>query len=167
MVEKQQASLGERGAIIQQLVGPGGAGKSTVGALLAEQLAVAFIDLDRRFSAASETSARSLRGTDMTCMRERMSRCTAAVARNCVGVVALSSGFMTYDHGVHPECLHVRRELEQGAQMFVLLPCLDRERCVAKPFASSRATIREVSGERRGRYTSTVRNLHGPSGSKS
>ncbi|MEO6239244.1 MAG: shikimate kinase [Vicinamibacterales bacterium] len=33
-----------------RLVGPGGAGKSTIGALLAERLNVAFLDLDRHFA---------------------------------------------------------------------------------------------------------------------
>jgi shikimate kinase len=33
-----------------QLVGPCGAGKSSVGALLVERLGVAFVDLDRRFA---------------------------------------------------------------------------------------------------------------------
>jgi len=33
-----------------RLVGPGGAGKSTIGALLAERLKVSFLDLDRRFA---------------------------------------------------------------------------------------------------------------------
>jgi shikimate kinase len=32
-----------------RLIGPGGAGKSTVGALVAARLGTAFIDLDRRF----------------------------------------------------------------------------------------------------------------------
>jgi shikimate kinase len=34
-----------------RLIGPGGAGKSTTGALLAERLGVPFIDLDERFGA--------------------------------------------------------------------------------------------------------------------
>jgi shikimate kinase len=33
-----------------RLVGPGGAGKSTIGALLAERLDVRFIDLDRHLA---------------------------------------------------------------------------------------------------------------------
>ena len=34
------------------LVGPGGAGKTTIGALLAERLGAAFVDLDGRFVAS-------------------------------------------------------------------------------------------------------------------
>ena len=33
-----------------RLIGPGGAGKSTIGALLAERLNVPFLDLDRHFA---------------------------------------------------------------------------------------------------------------------
>ncbi len=33
-----------------RLTGPGGAGKSTIGALLAERLGVVFVDLDRQFA---------------------------------------------------------------------------------------------------------------------
>jgi hypothetical protein len=58
--------------------------------------------------------------------------CSLSRETICAGVVALSSGFMTYGHGVHPEYRRGRRELEQCAQTFVLLPSLDRERCVAE-----------------------------------
>jgi len=34
-----------------RLVGPGGAGKTTTGARLAQRLGVAFVDLDERFAA--------------------------------------------------------------------------------------------------------------------
>lgn len=34
-----------------QLVGPGGAGKTTIGVALAERLGVRFVDLDREFAA--------------------------------------------------------------------------------------------------------------------
>ena len=33
-----------------RLIGPGGAGKSTIGALLAERLDLAFVDLDRHLA---------------------------------------------------------------------------------------------------------------------
>ena len=64
------------------------------------------------------------------------------------GVVALSSGFMTYPSDAHPDYGRLRRELEECAQTLVLLPSLNRECCVAEiTFA---ANSREDSGS--GRY---------------
>ena len=48
------------------------------------------------------------------------------------GVVALSSGFMTYRRNIHPEYWRVRCELEQHSHTFVLLPSCDRDVCVAE-----------------------------------
>jgi hypothetical protein len=39
---------------------------------------------------------------------------------------------MTYASDTHPEYVRMRREIEQCAQTFVLLPSLDRELCVAE-----------------------------------
>jgi hypothetical protein len=47
-------------------------------------------------------------------------------------VVALSSGFMTYARGIHPEYARVRRDLNQHPNTFVLLPSFDRDVCVAE-----------------------------------
>jgi shikimate kinase len=79
-------------------------------------------------------------------------------------VLALSSGFMTYAIDIHLEYGRIRRELEESARTFVLLPSLDRELCVAetvrrqiaRPFGRS-------AQERKGRNTGTVRDLHVPS----
>ena len=49
-----------------------------------------------------------------------------------LGVVALSSGFMTYTPDIHPEYPRLRRELARHSGTFVLLPSLDREVCVAE-----------------------------------
>src|SRR5207253_2276547 len=43
-----------------------------------------------------------------------------------------SSGFMTYASDTHPAYGCVRRELEECARTFVLLPSLDRELCIAE-----------------------------------
>ena len=39
---------------------------------------------------------------------------------------------MTYAHGAHLEYGRIRREIEECAQTFVLLPSLNRELCVAE-----------------------------------
>ena len=47
-------------------------------------------------------------------------------------VLALSSGFMTYDTGVHPEYPRLHREIATSVTTLVLLPSLDYETCVTE-----------------------------------
>jgi shikimate kinase len=117
-----------------RLLGPGGAGKSTIGALLAARLEVAFVDLDRhlagRVGDISEYIGRH--GYD-TYARENVEMyCSLFREEIRPGVVALSSGFMTYAPDIHPEYSRVRSELERHPKTFVLLPSVDREVCVAE-----------------------------------
>jgi len=117
-----------------RLIGPGGAGKSTIGALLAERLNVPFLDLDRhldgRVGDISEYINRH--GYDAYARENVEAYCSVFREGIRPGVVALSSGFMTYANDAHPEYGRIRRELEECAQTFVLLPSLNLEFCVAE-----------------------------------
>jgi shikimate kinase len=117
-----------------RLVGPGGAGKSTVGVLLAERLQVVFVDLDRylagRIGDISDYICRH--GYDAYARDNVETYCSLLRGEIRPGVVALSSGFMTYPHDIHAEYSRVRRELEQHPHTFVLLPSFDRDVCVAE-----------------------------------
>lgn len=117
-----------------RLVGPGGAGKSTIGALLAERLDVRFVDLDRhltgRVGDISEYIGRH--GYDAYARENVEAYCSDFREGIRHGVIALSSGFMTYASDTHSECGRIRRELEECAQTFILLPSLNRELCVAE-----------------------------------
>ena len=121
-------------AVEIRLVGPGGAGKSTIGALLAESLQVRFLDLDRilegRVGDISEYIGRH--GYHVYARENIEMYCSIIRGERRSAVVALSSGFMTYAREIHPEYSRVRRELEQYATTFVLLPSLDRDVCVAE-----------------------------------
>lgn len=116
-----------------QLVGPGGAGKSTIGALLAESLDVAFLDLDRHFADRvgdiSEYIGRH--GYDAYARENVETYCSMLLGKSRPGVVALSSGFMTYARDSHLAYSRIRCELERHPGTFILLPSLDREACVA------------------------------------
>lgn len=48
------------------------------------------------------------------------------------GVLALSSGFMTYREDIHPAYASIRRDLANDSLSFVLLPSLELEDCVAE-----------------------------------
>ena len=141
------------------LVGPGGAGKTTVGILLAERLGDTFVDLDRRFASRlgniGEFIGRHGYGACARANVETYSSLSREPA--CPGVVALSSGFMTYEHDIHPEYRRVRRDLEQSRQTFVLLPSLDREACVAETGSPTGCpSVRQVCEEGGSRHPDSI-----------
>jgi shikimate kinase len=140
------------------LVGPGAAGKSTVGAALASRLHLSFLDLDVKFrERAGDISRYLARHGYQEYARENVETyrsCMAAADRG--GVVALSSGFMTYPERFHPAYHALRAEIASSTSTFVLLPSLDPEVCVAetvrrqvtRPFGRSRETEEAVIRER-------------------
>jgi len=117
-----------------RLIGPGGAGKSTIGALLAERLDIPFLDLDRHFAERVGDISDYIGGHGYDAYARENIETYYSLFRGAIrpGVVALSSGFMTYSSDAHLEYAGVRRELEECARTFVLLPSLDRELCVAE-----------------------------------
>jgi shikimate kinase len=137
-----------------RLVGPGGAGKSTVGALLARRLDVAFVDLDRHFAdrIGDISEYIGLRGYDRYARENVETYCSLCRQTIRPEVVALSSGFMTYARDIHPDYPRARRELGQHPNTFVLLPSFDRDVCVAetvrrqiaRPFGRSSASEEAV-----------------------
>jgi shikimate kinase len=113
------------------LVGPGGAGKSTVGALLSDRLNTPFVDLDRWFCARSGDISDFLqRYGYQAYARENVDAYRSIAAED--GVTALSSGFMTYPEEVHPSYAEIRAAIAESSKTFVLLPSLDVETCVAE-----------------------------------
>jgi shikimate kinase len=117
-----------------RLIGPGGAGKSTIGALVARRVGVPFLDLDRLFAKRVGDISEFIRrhGYDAYAQENIEVYCSLFREEIRPDVVALSSGFMTYASNAHPEYGRVRRELEECAQTLILLPSLNRELCVAE-----------------------------------
>jgi shikimate kinase len=140
-----------------QLVGPGGAGKTTIGARLAERLAIRFIDLDAEFVGRHGDISAYLDSHGYHAYAARnvalYSDLVAGVTQPTV--VALSSGFMTYPD-VHPAYLARREQIASSPSTFVLLPSVDVETCVAetvrrqlgRPFARPAKREEKVIRER-------------------
>jgi 5-aminopentanamidase len=136
-----------------RLIGPGGAGKSTIGARLAEQLDLVFVDLDGHLTGRVGDISDYIRTHGYgTYARENVEAYRKLMdAEQPPDVVALSSGFMTYSPDIHPEYQRLRREIERSATTFVLLPSVDRDVCVRetvrrqvrRPFGGS-ARMEEV-----------------------
>jgi shikimate kinase len=121
------------GGQVIHLIGPGGAGKSTVGPLLAALLHLPFRDLDAHFAARvgnidAYMAAHGYRG--YACAN--VDAYLALTEAQPEGVLALSSGFMTYPADVHPAYARVREAIVRSACSITLLPSLDLETCVAE-----------------------------------
>jgi shikimate kinase len=117
-----------------RLVGPGGAGKSTVGATLAERLGVTFVDLDQQFKAVVGGISEYIdtRGYEAYAERNADLYCELLRDDGRRRVLALSSGFMTYPLATHPRFGRCREDIVTSPTTFVLLPSLERETCVAE-----------------------------------
>jgi shikimate kinase len=121
-------------ASLIQLVGPGGAGKTTAGAALAERLGVPFVDLDVEFAAADGDISAYLDTHGYTAYGARNVSLYSALVNELRPpyVVALSSGFMTYRDDVHTAYAGWRQRIASSQSTFVLLPSLALEICVAE-----------------------------------
>jgi shikimate kinase len=113
------------------IVGPGGAGKSTVGSELASSLDLPFIDLDVEFTKHVGDISHHIdhRGYH-SYASENVRLCLSIMAERGHGVIALSSGFMAYPESVHPAYPALRSDICKSPTTFVLLPSLELEACV-------------------------------------
>lgn len=117
---------------ILHLVGPGGAGKTTVGPLLSARLRWQFLDLDLEFMRQEGDISAYIAAHGY----EGYARRNVAVYLNLrndvqrAAVVAMSSGFMTYPLEIEPRYRAVRRGIEADPLTALLLPSFDLETCV-------------------------------------
>ena len=115
------------------LIGPGGAGKTTAGPLLAERLGLSFRDLDVEFVARFGGIDEFIAAHGYAAYaRANVEAYESVVRDGSDGVMALSSGFMTYPLEVRPGYAALRHAIARSPTTFVLLPSLDLEACVAE-----------------------------------
>lgn len=141
-----------------RLVGPGGAGKSTAGRVLAELLGVPFHDLDVRFAAQFGNIDAFIGAHGYSAYAHANVEVYRALGDRR-GVLALSSGFMTYAPAVHPAYAEVRRAVACAPATFVLLPSLDLEACVAETVR--RQLARRLGGRSATREVAVARERFG------
>ena len=117
--------------MLVHLIGPGGAGKTTVGAIVAERLNWRFVDVDRCFLAEHGNIADFIRergyaeyASHNVRLYEQLKRDLSAPA-----ICAMSSGFMLYPADVAPAYPALRRDIEEDGLTALLLPSFDLERC--------------------------------------
>jgi shikimate kinase len=147
------------------LVGPGGAGKSTIGVLLADRLNRRFFDLDRCFVEREGDISDYIqrRGYEAYARQNVEVYCSIAAAE--VGVMALSSGFMTYSEEVHPRYVEIQTAIAESSTTFVLLPSLDEETCVAEIVRRQvQRPLGLLASREKAKIRKTILDLHGTAG---
>jgi shikimate kinase len=155
-----------RDRAMMHLVGPGGAGKTTIGTALAEGLGVSFVDLDQQFSGRFGDISMFLKCHGYEAYAPRNVQLYLDLARSSPvrQIMALSSGFMTYPAAVHPDYSNLRHAIATSPSTGVLLPSFDCETCVAetvrrqmsRPFSRGAAREEEVIGLRFSLYMGLV-----------
>lgn len=117
-----------------QLIGPGGAGKTTTGAALADRLDMRFVDLDAMFvSLHGDVGAFiAAYGYDAYAARNMEVYLSLDSASQAPVVLALSSGFMVYPDNIHPGYPAIRETIVSSPRTFLLLPAPDLETCVSE-----------------------------------
>ena len=138
------------------LIGPGGAGKTTIGTALAERLGTRLVDLDAVFRSRHGDISAYIDDAGYAAYAKQNVDLFAnlVVGRDRPDIVALSSGFMTYAPDVDPSYPFWREWVAASPLTFVLLPSLQLEVCIreivrrqlGRPFARS---ARNETGRRR------------------
>ncbi|KML48730.1 shikimate kinase [Burkholderia cepacia] len=118
-------------SLLAHLVGPGGAGKTTVGAIVADRLNWRFLDVDQCFLASHGNIADFIRDHGYTEYAAHNVRLYEQLKRDISAptICAVSSGFMLYPADVAPTYSALRRCIEEDALTSLLLPAFDLERC--------------------------------------
>ncbi|MCP3022892.1 shikimate kinase [Cupriavidus basilensis] len=117
---------------VLHLVGPGGAGKTSVGPVLAQRLGWQFIDLDERFMSFEGNVGAFIATLGYVGYAKqniavyRRVRCSLAAPT----VLALSSGFLTYPEDIDHEYQALRSSIESDALTSLLMPAFELEPCV-------------------------------------
>lgn len=140
------------------LVGPGGAGKSTVAPLLAALLGVPSYDLDAHFTTTHGSVDEFVAAHGYRAYATANVRAYFGLATAGGGVAALSSGFMVYPRDVEPRYAVLRAALAVSSTTVVLLPALELEACVAETVrrqvsrGAGRTTARQAEAKIRERF---------------
>jgi shikimate kinase len=128
---------------------------------LARRLGVAFLDLDEQQGPRGRTTAYlNAKGYHAYAERNVRAYLEARAGLQEDAVIALSSGFMTYNPDVHAAYAELRAQVAGSPATFVLHPSLDYEVCVgetvrrpvSRPFSRLAEREEEVIRQRFSQY---------------
>ncbi|MCU4379181.1 shikimate kinase [Acinetobacter haemolyticus] len=135
-------------------IGPGGAGKTTTGHLLAFQLGGVCYDLDEYFMQIEGDISKYIKENGYQKYASRNVQAFLELQAKHkikkVSIIVCSSGFMTYSDDVHQDYLKIKQEVEHHLFTFLLLPSLDFEACVKETLKRQmgRVYLEDMSAEK-------------------
>jgi shikimate kinase len=118
-------------SLIAHLIGPGGAGKTTVGAILANRLNWRFVDMDQCFLASIGDISEFIDRHGYLQYAARNVQLYTRIRDDALAptVCAVSSGFMTYPEYVAPIYSSLRDSIEANALTALLMPTFELKTC--------------------------------------
>lgn len=114
------------------LIGPGGAGKSTLGATLLEDLGFQLIDLDEAFLARFASIGQYIERRGYLPYAHENVELYFDLLRKAEpnSIFVLSSGFMCYPSDVHFQYGLARKSIESQSATVMLVPSFKMEECI-------------------------------------
>lgn len=116
--------------MLVHLIGPGGAGKTTTGRLLAGMTGLPFIDLDEEYLKRHSIDEDIETGGYEYYARTNVDLYIEVSGLAGTAIIALSSGFMLYSHDIHPRIEAIHEFVLASPTTVFLLPSFDLEECV-------------------------------------
>ena len=117
--------------MLAHIIGLGGAGKTTTGAAIARRLQLEFIDLDAEYMSSGDIGEDiSQKGYPYYVCRN-IDLYLKIRGQTTEAVIALSSGFMTYDTSLHPKIDEVQCLINTDPCTILLMPSFDLDECIA------------------------------------
>ncbi|WP_170043878.1 shikimate kinase [Paraburkholderia acidicola] len=116
---------------LAHLIGPGGAGKTTIGSILADRLNWRFVDMDQCFLSSLGNIAEFIERNGYVEYARHNVQLYEQLKREVTEptICAVSSGFMTYPLDITPRYPSIRDYIEADVLTALLLPTFDLESC--------------------------------------
>ena len=114
------------------ILGPGAAGKTTVGQIVADKLKYKFIDLDEMYLSTIGDIGDEIKQVGYESYAYKNIELYRKIKEDNQDnlVFILSSGFMTYDESIHSNIKSIQDDINNHEFSIMLMPSSDKQKCI-------------------------------------